>query len=112
MGVLGPTVFLEPKFITTDTEFMVTNDGILDLDATEGDAATADDPATSAEGQLPNPLAELFEAYQIKLTGLAVDIGLPPEAHMHNNLLHDKSVAEAQEYKEKVWRFFNTEPAG
>ena len=112
MGVPGPTVFLEPKFITTDKEFMVTNDGILDLDTTGGDAATADDPATSTEGQLPNPVEELMTAYQIRLTLLAAFIDLPAKAHMTNNLLHDKSVAEAQEYKEKVWRFFNTEPAG
>ena len=112
MGVPGPTVFLEAKFITTDTEFMVTNDGILDLDATGGDAATTDDPATSTEGQLPNPVEELMTAYQIRLTLLAVEIGLPVDAHMPHGPLQDTSMAEAQAYKEKVWRFFNTEPAG
>ena len=112
MGVPGPTVFLEPKFITTDKEFMVTNDGILDLDTTGGDAATADDPATGTEGQLPNPVEELMMLYQVKLTLLAFQIGLPVEAHMPHSPLQDKSVAEAQAYKEKVWRFFNTEPAG
>ena len=112
MGVPGPTVFLEPKFITTDKEFMVTNDGILDLDTTGGDAATADDPATGTEGQLPNPVEELMMLYQVKLTLLAFEIGLPVEAHMPHSPLQGKSVAEAQAYKEQVWRFFNTEPAG
>ena len=77
-----------------------------------GDVATADDPATGTEGQLPNPVQELMELYQIQLTLLASQIGLPVEAHMPHSPLQDKSVAEAQAYKEKVWRFFNTEPAG
>ena len=50
--------------------------------------------------------------YQVRLTLLAAEIGLPVEAHMPHSPLQDKSVAEAQAYKEKVWRFFNTEPAG
>jgi len=111
-GVPGATVFLEPRLITTDKEFMVTNDGILDLDTTGGDAATAYGPATGTEGQLPNPVEELMTRYQVMLTLLAAQIGLPVEAHMPQSLLQDKTVAEAQGYKEKVWRFFNTEPAG
>ena len=77
-----------------------------------GDAATADDPATGAEGQLPNPVEELTTRYQIMLTVLAAQIGLPVEAHMPQSLLQHKTVEEAQGYKEKVWRFFTTEPAG
>ena len=50
--------------------------------------------------------------YQIMLTVLAAQIGLPVEAHMPQRLLHDKTVEEAQGYKEKVWCFFTTEPAG
>ena len=50
--------------------------------------------------------------YQVKLTLLGFQIGLPPEAHMPHSPLQDKSVAEAPACKEKVWRFFNTEPAG
>ena len=99
MGVPGATVFLEPRFITTDKEFMVTNDGILDLDTTGGDAATADDPATGTEGQLPNPVEELTTRCQIMLTVLAAQIGLPVEAHMPQSLLQHKTVEEAQGYK-------------
>ena len=49
MGVPGPTVFLEPKLITTDKEFMVTNDGILDLDTTGG--ATLPQQMTQPQAQ-------------------------------------------------------------
>ena len=77
-----------------------------------GDAATADDPATSTEGQLPNPVEELMARYQVMLTLLAAQVGLPVEAHMPQSLLQDKTVDEAQGYKEKAWCFFTTEPAG
>ena len=67
-----------------------------------GDAATADDPATGTEGQLPNPAEELTMRYQVKLTLLAAEIDFPLVAHMPQSPLQDKSVAEAQAYKEKV----------
>jgi hypothetical protein len=109
MGVPGPTVFLEQKFITTDKEFMVTNDGILDLDTdtTGGDAATADDPAPDAQ----HPVEELVNFYKTKLALLGAHIGLPPEAYNPHSTCQDKSVEEAKELREKVWRFFDPERA-
>jgi hypothetical protein len=108
MGVLGQTVFLEPELITTDKEFMVTNDGTLDLDidTTGGDAATADDPATGAQGQPLSPVEELMNLYQVRLTLLAASMELPWEAYNPHSTLQDKSVAEAKAYREKAWRFF------
>ena len=49
--------------------------------------------------------------YQLKLALLGAHIGLPPEAYNPHSTCQDKSVEEAKELREKVWRFFDPERA-
>ena len=64
-------------------------------------------PATGTQ----NPVEELMTLYQTRLTLLGAHIDLPWEAYNPHSTCQDKSVEEAKEFREKVWRFFDTERA-